>query len=200
MRASLNDLELVHDGVNLIIETLSRGDYSPFSPSIINVDEFVSRAQKESMLPKSDVVICAREDCIKGGYEAMFSHIIEMIDSAILSTNSLINLTNTMIDGPEGKQGYFWFTVETNKKPWRQIFSHTVTMWQDLLSYWMTSALICTEVHNKGANIPSLFENISNFLDFPKYDFNRLSRKKDIQKLKSSFNRDITYSISRDIK
>lgn len=152
-------LKLVDDYTHKIICTLDRGDYQPFSVNNIDVDNFVKESVSLGLLPESQLTHEASELMKNKKYRGLFVKVTEQTSESIKLVGNLHELTYSMSEDAEGKQGYFWLTVETNQKPWRQLFSQTLTSMTNLLQTWSTSALISTEVHLHGINAPSLTTN-----------------------------------------
>lgn len=153
-------LKLVNDYTYKIIRTLERSDYQPFSISNIDVDNFIGKSVSLELLPEAQSTHEASELMKNKGYTGLFVRITEQTAASIKLVDDLYELTYSMSEGAEGKQGYFWLTVETNRKPWRQLFSQTLTSMTYLLQTWSASALISTEVHLHGIDAPSLTTNI----------------------------------------
>jgi hypothetical protein len=152
----VTQLTIVKSYVKRVIDTIGNDEYNPFDLSTIDAAALIQGAIDGGLLPDDVVVKEALEATIEHGYTGIFFEISDRIDAAIEKASRLHELTASMVDGPEGTQGYFWLHVETNKNTWRQDFMQALTALDHLVHFWTTTAVICTEVHLTGINSPSL--------------------------------------------
>ncbi len=158
--STIFNLEMVRSYVNRIIDTVANPEYDPFNLSTIDIDTLVNDLISAGLLPNATVVNDAKGVIVSQGYSGVFFMIGDLIDEAIAKGIRLRDLTTEMIDGPEGTQGYFWTNVEANRNTWRQDFMATNTALTNLMTFWATTAAVCTEVHLQGIGAPSLLSNV----------------------------------------
>lgn len=142
-----------------VIALVGRKDYQPFAPTSINIQGFIAEAIARGLLPESAMTRTMADRAQASGHEGMFFEIRDKLDLAKDMLTDLEMLTRDMVNGPEGTQGYTWYMLETNKRPWRQRYMQAQTALSSLLEAWSTSAAICTEAHLVATGAPSLLSN-----------------------------------------
>jgi hypothetical protein len=154
-------LRIVHSYVNRIIDMIGNPEYEPFDLTIVDVDTFIERCIAAGLLSDARAARTAIEVIKTEGYNGIFFRITDLIDGVVEKVDILTNLTNVMVNGPEGMQGYFWTNVEANRNSWRTDFMAVLTALTDLITFWATTAAVCTEVHLMGVQAPSLLIHVN---------------------------------------
>lgn len=157
----VTQLEITRSYVRRLIDMVANPDYTPFDLSVVDVDSFIAECIVAGLLIDSAATNSAVEVIKSQGYNGIFFAISDLIEDATAKAKQLRDVTNVMVDGPEGTQGYFWANVEANRNTWRQDFMTINTAMTYLIAFWATTAAVCTEVHLKGIQAPSLLERIS---------------------------------------
>lgn len=163
----VTQLQTVKHYVGRVIGTLGSDEYDPFDLSVVNVDDFIAEMIAAGLL-SDDVAIHDAVDAIKReGYNGIFFETDRLIDEAIIAAKTLCSTLEPMIDGPEGKQGYFWDQVEANNNTWRADYMRVDTALTTLFGFWKTTGAVCTEVHYVGTDAGSLLDHTGTEADSP---------------------------------
>ena len=155
------ELQITRSYVHRVVDTIGNNEYNPFDLSTVDIDSLIPSAIDAGMLPDAKAVTDAVNVIKHSGYSGVFFAIDDLIEVTIAKAHRLVDTTKPMIDGPEGTQGYFWANVEANKNTWRQDFMAVLTSMNNLISFWATTAVVCTEAHLIGVSTPGLLSNIS---------------------------------------
>ena len=153
--AAHSDLGTLRNYIDQMLALFEKG-YQPFETSGIDTIATLADFQARGMLPAAGEVGAASECFAQSGFNGTFHRHREMCEEAMSRLDALANLTTSLIHGPSATQGYFWFLVESNKIPWRQVFSQALTSLTQLLVGWQTTALLSTELHLTNVGMPSL--------------------------------------------
>lgn len=151
-------LSVAKHHVGQLITLMNRPDYYPFNPINVEIHTLVDDLKKAGLLPESAVVDEYSSRMVAGSYDKAFHGYETQIERLDASLINLINLVRDMSES-EGLQGYFWMSVETNQRPFRQFYAKALTEWLELTSSFLTTALISTEVHLIGSGMPNLLSN-----------------------------------------
>lgn len=157
----VDQLTIVRSFISKVLDTLADPQYQPFDLAIVgDTTAFIELLVGLKMLPDSEATRRAIKATQDEGYRGMFYAIGDLIDKAIGAADVLHNETESMVDGPEGGQGYFWSNVEAGNNGWRQCFFAAMTALTELVTLWATTGAICTQAHLVGAHGKSLLDRV----------------------------------------